>query len=454
MTRFEPLTEENTAKAATGGLTFKQLTSILEGYGLSIANVVHDPSRVAYNTFYADYEHGIYRRLPLEGQRIDRAVRSLAGRCGTGIPANLRNKNWRAYFFEDVPVPMAIYDFQRRYKSIPPDEVFDTWLAIYKRISYSNGMWRADVLDYVFSCAPVAELPKADPDGLITLYRGMGTESEPAERAISWASHPCSALWFAYHSGYGMKIAVARVRPEDIVFFHPSFYNENEVILRPGTYSQLRYEDMIPASKDTLVQLAVPTIMEYIQFGRQAQRLGYQEERGLIRVHGLKHILRVLLLSLLYCYNSGDALTEQDKAILIYFAVFHDVGRAEGNEMEDEGHGDDSVRMIHSRKLGLKGLRLSKKDYHIADLIIRYHCRDDDVGAAAIAAECGLTRRDKARAQHLYDICKDMDDLDRIRFNGLDYRLLRTKYAKRLPLVAGAVLHEDVIGILKQAERG
>lgn len=46
---------------------------------------------------------------------------------------------------------------------------------------------------------------------------------------------------------------------------------------------------------------------------------------------------------------------------------------------------------------------------------------------------------------HLYHICKDMDALDRVRFNGLDYRMLRTQYARRLPLVAGCLLEEDLL---------
>lgn len=33
-------------------------------------------------------------------------------------------------------------------------------------------------------------LPRPDADGRITIYRGMGTQSLPPERAISWSSHP------------------------------------------------------------------------------------------------------------------------------------------------------------------------------------------------------------------------------------------------------------------------
>ena len=86
-----------------------------------------------------------------------------------------------------------------------------------------------------------------------------------------------------------------------------------------------------------------------------------------------------------------------------------------------------------------------RQEYRIAELIIAHHCRDDGEGIAAITAEPGLSRKEKEHAVHLYHICKDMDALDRVRFNGLDYRMLRTQYARRLPLVAGCLLEEDLL---------
>lgn len=92
-----------------------------------------------------------------------------------------------------------------------------------------------------------------------------------------------------------------------------------------------------------------------------------------------------------------------------------------------------------------KVIGLIQKEYRIAELIIAQHCRDDDTGIAAIMAEPGLSRKEKEHTIHLYHICKDMDGLDRVRFNGLDYRMLRTRYARRLPLVAGCLLEEDLL---------
>ena len=155
------------------------------------------------------------------------------------------------------------------------------------------------------------------------------------------------------------------------------------------------------------------------------------------------HILRVLLLSLIYFHNSGDTLSEADKQILVYFSLLHDLGRT--SEDCDDDHGDASVAMIHARGIRVKGIRLSAKEYRIAELMIRLHCRDDQVGFDTIQAAPSLSKEDKERTCHLYRICKDMDGLDRVRFNGLDYRMLWTEYGRRLPLVAGCLLEESLL---------
>lgn len=114
----------------------------------------------------------------------------------------------------------------------------------------------------------------------------------------------------------------------------------------------------------------------------------------------------------------------------------------------DESHGEKGLAVIKRRGIRLKEMRLSAKEYRIANLLIAYHCRADEVGIAAIQAERTLSVRDKARAKKLYAIAKDMDGLDRVRFNGLDYRMLRTEYGKRLPLVAGCLLEEPLLDAL------
>lgn len=446
MTRFEPLTESVLQNCDADGLTLPEIRSALEKHGLDLQYVLHDPSRPTFGTYYADYDRGLYGDIFLQRNMIDRLPLYIAAdKLKGGIVSELACKQWSSYYNICVPLPMQIYDFQRRYLNIPPTEVFHIWYSIYKRIDYSNGMWRPELLDYVFSHAPASEHPASDSNGLITIYRGMGALSAPPEAAISWSAHPGNALWFAVHTGCGTRLAVAHIRPEQIVWYADKFYNENEVIVRPGTITEFHYEDMIPATKEYIPALLAPALLEFIQYGRQAQKLGYQEE-NIFHFHGLKHILRVLLLSLVYFYNAGDPLSAADKRILIYFSLLHDIGRV--NDDKDDCHGEKSVALIHSKGLRLKDLPMGKKEYRIAELLIRYHCRDDSMGEKAILSAPGLSQKEKAHAIHLYQICKDMDGLDRVRFNGLDYRQLRTDYGRRLPLMAGALLKESLIEAL------
>lgn len=302
MTRFEPLTEAALTRLETDGLTFGELAGMLDARGLSMDCVVHDPGRSFAGIFYAGYEEGFY--IPLYPSRrylkdcLEPVILENRRRDAAEL---LARKAWSEYYRLHVPVPMLIYDFQRRYQDIPSAEVFSVWHGIYKRIDYSNGMWSPDILEYVFSHAPPPSLPPADADGRATLYRGMGALSQPPEQAISWSTHPGNALWFVIHSGAGTQLAIARVRSEDIVFYDAGFRAENEVILRPGTDMELSYADMIPVEKEQVVPLFASALEDFQRYGPLVKSLGYPAE-GFFRIHGATHILRVLCLSLLYFY--------------------------------------------------------------------------------------------------------------------------------------------------------
>ena len=443
MTSFIPIQEEQVTTLSGGKLNYPKLYTKLEQCGLTITSVVHDPGRKIENTYYADYERGVYGCLNayLAGKAPNELHRlsSLATEGNT----YLRNRAWRDYYIQTVPLPMWIYDFSRRMRDIGERQVFDIWLCLNKRISYSNGMWSREVLEYVFDHAPEkTSLPDTEEDGMVTLYRGMGAKSLPAEEAISWTTKPWSAMWFAHHSGHGTGLVTAEITPDEIVAYLAGNWEENEVLVRPGTVRNIRYEDMIPVSHEKALELTTPTMLEFAFYGEQARKLGYRKE-SLFHFHGLQHVQRVLILSLIFYYNSGISLTEEDKWILVYFSLLHDVARLYGSG-DEEQHGAEAVKIVKSRGLRVKHLKLSKKDYRIAHLIIRCHSIEDTDGLAAIRKEPGFSKRDRERAELLLWICKDMDALDRLRFGGLDYRLLRTEYAKRLPLIAGYFLKDDI----------
>lgn len=443
MTRFCPLTPENVATLSGGAFTYEALAERMAQYKLDIGKIVYDPGREVEYLYYADYELGAYEHLSsLNPKAMAKGnLQRLLYSCHAAKTV-LRHGRWDKFYRFMVPVPMLIYDFGRRYKDVPQSEVFAIWHNIYKRIDYDNGMWDQKVLDYVLSKAPPGEKPEPGPDGSVTVYRGMGELSQPPERAISWSTHAGNALWFANHSGRGTHMVVGSIAPADILAYYPGFADENEVIVRPGSVRNIRYEDMFPASQDTWTKLTADVMEEAFYFGRQVPKLGYREE-SLFSFHGTKHILRVLLLTLVYIHHSGDALSTEDQRILVYFSLLHDIGR--DTEEKDDTHGDKSVDLIQRKNLRIAGLPMTKKDYRIAHLIIRLHCLDDAVGVGAIQSEQAFSRRDKERVVHLYRICKDMDGLDRVRFNGLDYRLLRTEFARKLPLFAGCLLKEDLM---------
>lgn len=454
MAQFDPITSEQVVSVSNGTLTYRALSQMLEGYGLSIDSVVFDASRPFSNTFYADFERALYGEIYLQMQNFEEGHRLIfkelerKSRLGN---ERLAEKDWNSFYTIDVPLPMQAYDFQRRMHQMDPSQVFDVWMQIYKRLDYSNGVWLPDTIEYVFLHAPKTEKPAPQSNGMVLLYRGMGELSQKAESAISWSTHPGNALWFANHSGRGTHLLLGEIRPEDIVAYFSGFYYENEVLVKPGTVQNIQRADMLPATQEVFLELAAPMLKEFIVLGRQALRFGYsQNKESLFNVHGVHHILRVLFLSLLYFYRSGDILTEADKQILIYFSILHDVGRR--HDGEDEEHGDAAVAKIHRNGLRIKGVRLSKKDYRIAEMIIRYHCREDNTGITAIETLPGFSRKEKERTKKLFCICKDMDGLDRVRFNGLDYRQLRTSYAAKLPLIAGCLLKEDILSFLNAAD--
>ena len=452
MTRFDPLTPEIVAAQSEDGLTYEELKSALAECGMDIEKVVFDGTRSFQNAFYADFEQGHYCWIPFQKRGLVNVIRTMDQQFqSSGFGLARRNHDWVTFYLMDVPLPMLIYDFERRYRDIEPEQVFKVWSSIHTRIDFSNGMWRPEVLEYVFSHAPQSELPEPDADGLITIYRGMGEKSQPAENAISWSTSPVCALWFANRSGRGTRLVSARVSPEQILAYNPGHRGEQEVILKSGTNLEILEADMIPSTEAHVPSLLAPVTKDFFKYGSIATRLGYPVE-NLFQWHGVKHILRVLVLTLIYCQHSGEALSEEDRLILIYFSLLHDIGR--DSEVEDETHGDKSVELIRRKNIRIKGIQLTKRGYRIAKLLIRHHCRSDEIGLERIAKTPNFTTQDIARASGLYRIAKDMDSLDRVRFNGLDFRYLRTPYAKRLPLVAGGLLEEYLLECVQAYEEG
>lgn len=47
------------------------------------------------------------------------------------IVQELVDQEWERFYMRQVPVPMAIYDFQRRHMELPSEQVFSIWHSIH-----------------------------------------------------------------------------------------------------------------------------------------------------------------------------------------------------------------------------------------------------------------------------------------------------------------------------------
>lgn len=438
----EPLSEENFCKVAEPGLTFAEAKKVCAAAGVDIGKIIVDLQRTICNIYYADYENGVYFPVELTSKLLPGGGPVFKAYTMAQKRARyLKERDWSNYYLIAVPAPLQIWDFQKRYREIEPERVFEIWSGIYQKLDYANGQWNPEVLEYVFSQAPEVKGLPVNENGKVTVYRGNGTLSVPPEEAFSWSTNRINALWFANRSGTGQAVYEGEVAPEKVVAYFEGFQNENEILVRPRTVENIRALDLIPVSQKEMVRMLMPTLPELIRYGRYASELGYPTE-GVFDFHGKKHILRVLLLGLIYFYNVEPALNLLDKKILIYFALLHDLGRT--NDEKDDAHGAKSVRRIIKEHIDIPELQIGRRGREVAQFIIRYHSLPDEAGYQAIRKNSRITRGEAEHLKLLYEICKDIDGLDRVRFNGLDLEQLRTPYARRLALVAGALLQEEI----------
>ena len=276
MTGFEKLTPELVEKLSCDGLTYDELKEAMQKSGLSIDKVVCDPTRVLQNAFFADYENGKYCEIYMQKSYINQLMQiSTLNFSYSGKNPILISQDWQRFYQQSVPLPMVIYDFSRRYLDIPKNKVFSVWFFIHKRLDYSYGLWDSELLEYVYTYAPEFEPPQTDNDGYVTVYRGIGSNSLPTEKAISWSSNHMNALWFANHSARGTAVLVGKIKPENIVYYEPGYSNENEVLVRPGSVEQIHAENFLSATEEIAVPLITPLFTEFATFAMAAKKLGY-----------------------------------------------------------------------------------------------------------------------------------------------------------------------------------
>lgn len=133
-----------------------------------------------------------------------------------------------------------------------------------------------------------------------------------------------------------------------------------------------------------------------------------------IGIHGINHLLRVLLLTMMICDSLN--ISNRDKKIAWISATYHDIGR--NNDQHDLIHGMLSWR---------KAKQYIKDDFNddemkIIKYIIENHCIPDKIAYENIN---NYNISNQSIAYKLLNIVKDADSLDIIRLKVFEEKYLR-----------------------------
>lgn len=259
----------------------------------------------------------------------------------------------------------------------------------------------------------------------VTIYRGEGDKSTPVEKALSWTLSKEVAFFFACkNSNTGSSIYTAQIKREAILDYLDD-RNEEEILAFP--------EDVKILSKVDL-----PSVMEVSDtYSQEFANVQYvfqhicEEYNEIIKgildktfEHGINHLYRVSILSGMIhelVREDYDDLNDTTLIHVMMAGLFHDIGRE--NDEEDTKHGKRSIELLDKHHIHIS------KDMR---QIIEYHCIDDS-----------QFPQSSPRIQIMYQILKDADALDRVRFGirALNTRYLRLDISKSLVFFAHQLLH-------------
>jgi len=169
---------------------------------------------------------------------------------------------------------------------------------------------------------------------------------------------------------------------------------------------------------------------DYKKYSEKIRGEYYFEPVG---IHGIEHTKRVLLLSAMLA--DLNALSFNEKDILYYGAVYHDIGRTCNGI--DHSHGLKSWRKVKELRI------LDEKDETFKkalEYVITNHSISDNQ-VKEFTGGC-----DHTRVKLIFELLKDSDGLDRVRLGDLDLKYLRNEHSRNLVGVAKS--------IYKKRERG
>lgn len=111
VTKLTSITPTQVSAISEGNVSYEQLTSLLDEYGLSIKSVLHDEGRAFQNTYYADMERGLYGELYLQAKPFESGTRPLLKHLASRLECdnpNLTSLDWESYYFLDIPLSRCL----------------------------------------------------------------------------------------------------------------------------------------------------------------------------------------------------------------------------------------------------------------------------------------------------------------------------------------------------------
>lgn len=318
-------------------------------------------------------------------------------------------------------------------RSSPSPELFDLFQMLYTVTDYNAGEYGTDLLQKLASGRSDEQIQKIHnalsnyPDELI-VYRGEAEGSTDYRQAVSWSLDIKTAFFFACRHGdqNHARIIRARIHKQDVIALNLDS-QEKEILAIPGIPFDVTVERLI--GPDSSLVMPFHHLDEYRKGVDRIRRL-YKLHQRKGTDHDMLHSAQVLFLALMIIQVGKIKLNPMERKQLLNAIVFHDIGRT--NDGIDSSHGKASQE-IYEKNAG------SSADPAVC-FLIEYHCLSDTLAEEYLKSADII--RAKKRTWLLYQILKDADALDRVRFGiyDLDVNQLRLPISHKLvPLAVTAV---------------
>ena len=318
----------------------------------------------------------------------------------------------------------------------PSKELCNAFISWYKCSDYGFGNLDINKVIDLMKYLPEEEQKTSDsvlkalPD-TITIYRGEGSKSTPYTKAMSWTLDPNVALWYGSRfEREDVRLISGTCKKEDVLFAYDSEDSDKELLVCASEIQNIKVEHQY--GMEIIEDFS---LMEYYHQYRDKLvsdlRVYYENSNS----HSALHVARVLLLSLLIADNNERMLTDGELKKLCLAAIYHDIGRR--NDTRDKNHGMRGAEIYK---------KLEKVPAASVEWLIAYHDKSDEAAKKALT---NIATSQKSRESYwmLYEILKDADALDRVRFpvsskDSLDIRMLRRPQSKDMYAVAMSVFEE------------